>query len=101
MSIEWNEQHVDRDGRMETATGYLTLEGNDTAMENGKEAIVEYKLDDRQISKIQCLPAVGRTKWQTCGEAMSLHDLKMLKEDLWRTVLQSSLISLSIDNRLY
>jgi hypothetical protein len=38
-------------------TGYLTLEGNDTVVENGKEAIVEYKLDDRQISKIRYLPA--------------------------------------------
>jgi hypothetical protein len=35
---------------------------------------------------------------QMCREATSLHDLKMSKEDLWRTVLQSSLISLSTDN---
>jgi hypothetical protein len=38
-------------------TDYLTLEGNDTVMENGKEGIVEYKLDDRQSSKIRDLPA--------------------------------------------
>jgi hypothetical protein len=52
-------------------------------------------------SEFNCSATVGRTKWQTCGEATSLHDLMMLKEDLWRTVLQSGLISLCIDNRLY
>jgi hypothetical protein len=55
VSTEWNEQHADRDGRMET--GYLTLEENDSVMKNGKETTVEYMLDDRQISKIRYLPA--------------------------------------------
>jgi hypothetical protein len=55
VSMEWNERHIDRDRRMET--GYLTLEGNDSVMENGKETTVEYMLDDRQISKIRYLPA--------------------------------------------
>jgi hypothetical protein len=32
------------------------------------------------------------------GRSDALHDLKMSKEDLWRTILQSGLISLSIDN---
>jgi hypothetical protein len=52
-------------------------------------------------SEFNCIATVGRTKWQTCGEATSLHDLKIMKEDVWRTVLRSGLISLSIDNRLY
>jgi hypothetical protein len=55
VSRERNERHIDRDGR--TETGYLTLEGNDSEMENGKETTVEYMLDDRQISKIQYLLA--------------------------------------------
>jgi hypothetical protein len=49
VSTEWNEQHIDRDGRMET--GHLTLEGKDSEIENGKETTVEYMLDDRQSAK--------------------------------------------------
>jgi hypothetical protein len=61
-----------------------------------REKEEEMRFQKRQVYNKKTTPkflpiipllSAGRTKWQTCGEATSLHDLKMLKEDLWRTVL--------------
>jgi hypothetical protein len=52
---DWYEEHVDNYGRKEI--GFLTIQGNDTIMEDGKEKTVEYILDERQISKIWYVPA--------------------------------------------
>jgi hypothetical protein len=55
-SRDWNEQHVDRNGRVEK--GFLTLEGMDTKLKDGKEQDVQYLLEDkRQISKIRYVPS--------------------------------------------
>jgi hypothetical protein len=35
----------------------LTVQGNDTVMQDGKEKTMEYLFDERQISKIQYVPA--------------------------------------------
>jgi hypothetical protein len=52
---DWYEEHVNDEGRKEI--GFLTIQGNDTIMEDGKEKTVEYIFDERQISKIQYVPA--------------------------------------------
>jgi hypothetical protein len=52
---DWYEEHVDNNGRKEI--GYLTIQGNDTVMEDGKEKTVEYIFDERQTSKIRYVPA--------------------------------------------
>jgi hypothetical protein len=52
---EWNEQHIDLNGRVES--GFLTLEGNDTMKDkDGKVLMIDYKWDDRQISKVRYVP---------------------------------------------
>jgi hypothetical protein len=48
---DWYEEHVDNYGRKEI--GFLTMQGNDTDMDNGKEKTMEYLFDERQISKIR------------------------------------------------
>jgi hypothetical protein len=48
VATDWNERHVNIDGRAET--GFLTLEGNDDKKE------VHKLTDERQISKVRYLP---------------------------------------------
>jgi hypothetical protein len=48
---DWYEEHVDNNGRKEI--GFLTIQGNDAIMQDGKEKTMEYIFDERQISKIR------------------------------------------------
>jgi hypothetical protein len=52
---DWYEEHVANYGRKEIS--FLTIQGNDTVMEDGKEKTREYIFDERQISKIRYAPA--------------------------------------------
>jgi hypothetical protein len=52
---DWYEEHADNYGRKEI--GFLTIQGNDTIMEDDKEKKMEYIFDERQISKIRYVPA--------------------------------------------
>jgi hypothetical protein len=52
---DYYEEYVNDEGRKEI--GFLTTQGNDTVMEDGKEKTMEYLFDDRQISKIRYVPA--------------------------------------------
>jgi hypothetical protein len=52
---DWNEKHINLNGRVES--GFLTLEGNDTMKDkDGKELVMDYVWDSRQISKVQYVP---------------------------------------------
>jgi hypothetical protein len=52
---DWNEEHVNDEGRKEI--GFLTIQGNDTVMEDGKEKTMDYLFDARQIIKVRYVPA--------------------------------------------
>jgi hypothetical protein len=55
VQTDWYEEHFNEEGREEI--GFLTIQGNDTVMEDGKEKTVEYLFNERQISKIGYVPA--------------------------------------------
>jgi hypothetical protein len=52
---DWYEEHVNEEGRKEI--GILTIQCNDTTMEDGKDKTMEYLFNERQISNIQYVPA--------------------------------------------